>query len=469
MKKTTLFSLALAAGLALSPSLADAQTKVTLTTAKAVGAEFSFVTNPGKITVDWGDGKAVELSSSGEPIKGELKGQTVIISPENLTFLDCSSNELTQFNVEDALSLRTLYCEDNQLKSLSLDGCRALEDLDCSENDLSSLSTSFLNNLQVLNCAGNALYALSVQSQPKLKTLICSDNKLESISVSQNSALETLWCQNNKLRTLNLSSNKNLQSLVCDDNQISTVNVSGCSQIIDFWCDNNQLKTLDVKNNVDLQTLSCSNNQLTSLNIPAASANKKTKAFYCDGNNLTFTSMHSLSNIENPDNCLYSPQAAFSLPQNTILVGERISIEGFAENADGSNVSPFYTWKNGDVELEKGSKGDYTAIGYRFTFNKPFEAIRCEVTSAGYPGLVLTSTPLAVVDETTGIDDVMKTFGFSYTTNGGVITMKSDKPYQVRIYTVDGKMVWSGTVGTSEKRVSLGHGIFLLNGIKLSI
>ena len=83
--------------------------------------------------------------------------------------------------------------------------------------------------------------------------------------------------------------------------------------------------------------------------------------------------------------------------------------------------------------------------------------------------MVLTSTPLAVVDETTGIDDVMKTFGFSYTTNGGVITMKSDKPYQVRIYTVDGKMVWNGTVGTSEKRVSLGHGIFLLNGLKLSI
>lgn len=469
MKKTTLFSLALVAGLALNPISANAQTKVTLTTTKAVGSDFSFVINPGKVLVDWGDGQAEEISSDGAPIKGELKGHTVIITQKKLTFLDCSNNELTQFDLEDGLFLKTLYCRDNQLKSLNLNECRVLEDLDCSGNELSSISTSLLTNLQILNCSENALYALSLKSQPNLRMLICSGNKLESLSVTQNSALETLWCQNNKLKTLNLSNNKNLQSLVCDNNQISTINISGCSQIVDFWCDNNQLKSLDVNNNVDLQTLSCSNNQLTSLNIPIASAKKKTKAFYCDGNNLTFTSMHSLSNIENSENCFYSPQADFSLPQNTILVGERISLDGLGENADGDNVYPFYTWKNGDVELEKGTKGDYVAMGYRFTFNKPFDAIRCEVTSSSYPGLVLTSTPLAVVDKSTGIDDVMKSFGFSYITNGGVISMKSEKPYQVKIYTLDGKIVWSGIVGITEKRVSLGHGIFLLNGVKVSI
>lgn len=468
MKKTTLFSLALAAGLALSPSLADAQTKVTLTTEKAAGSEFSFVTNPGSVTVDWGDGNAVQVSSTGDPIKGELKGNTVTISSNYLWLLDCSSNDLTALDIESGSYLKSLFCADNKLSKLDLNSSRNLETLDCSDNELASLGLTLLRSLKSLNCANNGISTLTLSNQTQLKTLICSGNKLSNLVVSTASSLETLWCQDNSLKTLNLASNKKLQSLSCGNNQLTSLSVSGCTGIVDFWCDNNQLESLSVENNVGLQTLSCSNNQLSSLTIPAASSTNKALAFYCDGNNLTFSSMHSLGNIENEVNCLYAPQGEFPLPVNEIKVREQLTLDGLNENADGAATTPTYVWKNGDEELKKGSKEDYTARGYMFTFYKPFASIHCEVTSRSYPGLTLKSTPLMVIGEGTGIQDVMDAYGFSYITNNGMITMRSEKPYRVTIYTVDGKQVWSGTVA-GEERVTLGHGIFLVNGMKISL
>lgn len=468
MKKTTLFSLALAAGLALSPSLADAQTKVTLTTTKSVGSEFSFTTNPGKITVDWGDGNAVEISSDGSPIKGELKGQTVNISCNYLWFLDCSSNELTGLSLSDASSIKTLFCSNNSLVGLPMNSLGSLETLDCSSNKIGFMTLSSLTNLRSLNCADNELASLSLTGLSKLNTLICSGNDLETLNVSVATNLQTLWCQDNSLKTLTLTSNGKLESLICDNNQLSNINVSNCTGIVDFWCDNNQLTTLNVSKSLGLQTLSCSNNQLTTLNIPAASIGNKTKAFYCDGNKLTFSSMHSIDNIEKEDNMLYSPQGNFPLPVNEVKVGERLTLEGFANNADGDNVSPDYVWKNGETELVSGNSGDYTGRSNFFIFNKPFEAIRCEVTSYSYPGLTLTSEPLTVYDESTGIEEIMDAHGFSYITNAGTITMRSEKPYRVQIYTPDGKQVWAGIV-TSEERVNLGHGLFLVNGVKITL
>lgn len=468
MKKTTLFSLALAAGLALSPVLADAQAKVTLTTASEVGSEFSFVTNPGKVTVDWGDGTPVEVTSTGDPIKGNLKGQTVTVSADNMWLMDCSSCNLTALDMSNASGLQVLCCSDNQLTDLDLNSSRNLVTLDCSGNQIDYLGLTLLKSLQTLDCADNLLSNLSLSNQKALKTLICSGNKLTNLGLSTAPNLETLWCQNNSLTSLSLGSNSSLQSLVCDDNELTSISSSSNTKFVDFWCDNNKLTSLNLQMSSSLQTLSCSNNELTALTVPTASLTNKALAFYCDGNKLTFASMHSVDNIENPDNMLYAPQGEFPLPSNQIKVGEMITLSGLDKNADGQSTSPKYVWKNGDTELVKGSKEDYTARSNMFTFYKPFAAVHCEVTSNEYPGLTLTSSPLAVVQEGTGIQDIMDAYGFSYITNNGTITMKSGKPYRVSIYTVDGKQVWNGTV-TDEERVSLGHGIFLVNGIKISL
>lgn len=467
MKKTTLFSLALASGMAILPSLVNAQAKVTLTTSKEVGSEISFVTNPGTISVDWGDGNVVDVLSDGEAIKGTLKGTSVIISANNLSFLDCSSNELVTLTVTDAADLKTLYCSNNSLKSLVL-GSRNVEYLDCSDNEMSSLSLVLYPNLKFLNCAGNNLMSLSLTQQGNLETLICSDNKLSALVTSKATGLKTLWCQNNTLKSLDLSANRQLESLVCDNNNLTNLNVSNCTGLVDFWCDSNQLESINVHSNVKLETFSCSNNQISALTVPALSSADKALAFYCDGNNLTFSSMHSPSNILNEKNIWFSPQGAFNLPVSQIKVGESVTIEGMDTNLDGDYVYPDYQWTDGETYLEKGSSADYTAKKNKFTFKKAFDEIYCEITSSVYPGLTLKSTPLAVLSEETGIQDVMDAYGFSYKTNNGAITMRSEKPYRVNIYSIDGKLVWSGFV-VNEEQVSLGHGVFLVNGVKISL
>lgn len=467
MKKTTLFSLALAAGLALSPVLADAQSKVTLTTANEVGSEFSFVTNPGKISVDWGDGTPVEVTSTGEPIKGNLKGQTVTVSADNLWLMDCSSCNLTDVKL-DASDLKVLNCSENQLTSLDFSAVRYLQNVDCSGNKLKNLALSRMTSLVSLNCADNDITSLSLSDQANLKYLICSGNAMTTLSLSNAPKLETLWCQDNSLKALSLSANTNLQSLICDNNELTSITAPNCTKIIDFWCDNNKLSSLEIYKNQDLETFSCSNNALTSLNIPAASLGKPTLAFYCDGNNLTFASFHTKDNMVNEDNMCYAPQNPFPLSASQATVGENFLLPDMDKNVDGESVSPKYTWKNGEEALVKGSREDYTARGNVFVFNKPFESIYCEVTSSKYSDLTLISAPLTVVQKGTGIQDIMEAYGFSYITNNGTITMKSGKPYRVNIYTVDGKQVWNGTV-TNEERVNLGHGIFLVNGVKISL
>lgn len=469
MKKTTLFSLALVAGMALSPSLANAESKVTLTTAKEAGADFSFVTNPGKITVDWGDGAAVELTTDGSPVTGKLKGQTVTVSAPALTFLDCSSNALTALDIADGTPLNTLFCSDNQLSALELSASRAtLQHLDCSANKLSALSLTLMKDLVTLNCADNTLTMLGVGNSKKLTSLICSNNELSSLTITSLPELETLWCEGNALTTLNLNSNKKLASVACDNNQLTSVSVANTTKMVDFWCDNNQLEKLTLANNVNMKTLSCSNNKLTTLTVAAASMENPVLAFYCDGNKLPFASMHSLDNVVDESNIVVGPQGNFPLPKSSVLVGEKFTLEGFDRNADDRQTSVVYTWKHGDKELVKGTNNDYTVRRNDFTFNKAFDAVNCEVTSNLYPGMTLVSEPLAVLTEGTGIEDVMAAYGFSYVTNNGAVNMTSDKPYRVAIHSVDGKLVWNGVVSGTQS-VTLGHGIFLINGKKVSL
>lgn len=474
MKKTTLFSLMLVAGMTMLPSFVRAQAKVTLTTSKEVGADFKIVTNPGKMTIDWGDGNAQEVTSTGEPILGTLKGQSVVLTSSNLTSLDCSSNELTavefaEVNEEEAkLPLLTSFsCHDNALTSLNINYCSGLTYLDCSNNQLKPVRLDFNTNLEFYDCSNNEFSSLSLGKVTKLKVLVCSGNNLRSLNVASLQNLETLWCQDNSISSLNVSTNRKLESLVCDNNELTLVSASGCTQLVDFWCDNNKLKSLNLSANTKLQTISCSNNQLTSLEMSAWNSANKGLAFYCDGNMLTFSSMHDRNYVSNTANAFFGPQNEFPLPESQIYVNNPITLDGFAKNADGTQTYAKYIWKNGDDALKAGS--DYAARANTFSFKKPFESIQCEVTSSKYPDLVLVSTPLTVIDEGTGIDEIMDSFGFTYVTNNGSIMMTSEKPYPVRIYTLDGKVVWSGVVTSAKETVSLGHGLFLVNGMKITL
>lgn len=183
---------------------------------------------------------------------GSLKG---VEHFDNLLFLDCAGNALTELDVSHNTKLGGLICGimdndgnvfGNQLSSLSLSDNTALEYLYCTHNQISSLDVSGNTSLVALYCYNNGMTQLNIRGCTELAELSCGNNQLTSLDVSSNTALANLYCYNNNLRTLNLTGCTALQELICSYNNLSNLDLSSC---------------------VNLHRLSCYGNPLTELNI----------------------------------------------------------------------------------------------------------------------------------------------------------------------------------------------------------
>ena len=228
------------------------------------------------------EGCTVTELPSGEEIFLEALGDAVVLK-EDITELDCSSNELTALDVRGLTALQTLYCDNNLLTSIDLHGLTALQTLYCDNNRLSSLDVRHLTALQWLKCYNNQLSVLHVQDLTSLRLLYCDDNRLTSLNLHGLSGLWFLHCDNNQLTALNVQGLTSLQVLNCDNNQLTTLNVQGLASLWFLRCHDNQLTSLDLKGVTALQTLDCYNNRLTVLDIHGLS---RLAGLYCSRNRL---------------------------------------------------------------------------------------------------------------------------------------------------------------------------------------
>ena len=142
--------------------------------------------------------------------------------------LHCYENQLTNLDVSGCTKLNMFYGYNNQLTSLDVSGCTALTELHCAINQLTSLDVSQNTALKNLDCFQNQLTNLDLRSQnTTLIRLNCWGNPLTSLGVSQNAKLKELYCQSTQLKILDISSSRNLVKLNISDNKyLETVYVS---------------------------------------------------------------------------------------------------------------------------------------------------------------------------------------------------------------------------------------------------
>lgn len=195
------------------------------------------------ITIDWGDGSAVEphtlagvekplthryentvclatirmdgsgisalkcykYSTSSEAQTEGVVNEIRINSADMLTDLVCNSQELSVLNLSGCKNLRRLDCGDNLLPRLELQTLADLEELVCYQNQLTTLDLSGNANLKTVDCLGNQLTQLSLDNRAQLTTLVCSYNQLNTLSVGNCNALRSVACNSNRLNeeTLN--------------------------------------------------------------------------------------------------------------------------------------------------------------------------------------------------------------------------------------------------------------------------
>ena len=251
----------------------------------------------------------------------------------NLIDLNCCRNAITNLDIANCTSLKTLMCFENSSLSIiqGLESCTALTYIDCEDCAITNLSgVSSLNSLEKLYCRNNQLRSLDVANKHYLSilrlngntlltTVDCSSCALTELYVSGCSAITTLLCYgNSNLSEINglancismkklscyscsltnlpgLNGMDDLTNVICSNNKLTSLTLSEKSQLEQLWVDDNLyltsletygnplLTSLNVTGCTQLQTLYCNNNaslaEITGLED--CSSLKDLKCFSC--------------------------------------------------------------------------------------------------------------------------------------------------------------------------------------------
>ena len=163
--------------------------------------------------------------------------------------LNISGLEISDLTgIEEFINISWLQCSDNQLTSLDVSKNTALTMLHCYGNNITHLDLKENTMLQTLHCYDNQLQSLNLTNCTLLKTLWAHNNNLTLFGVLDNPLLETLWVQNNNLEFLNLNYHPLLVELNCRQNNLQSLSLIHCINLTNFSCQNNQLTYLNIKN-----------------------------------------------------------------------------------------------------------------------------------------------------------------------------------------------------------------------------
>lgn len=180
------------------------QDKIQMTMERSENVKIS-ISGIGTISIDWGDGTAVETGELSDQLSefahsySEKLSRTVTITGGTVTVLFCFKGSLTSLDVSNCTSLKKLFCVQNQLTSLDVSKNIMLEELDVYSNRLTGLDISKNTALQIVRCSENRLTSLDVSKNKGLTHLWCNQNQLTSLDVSKNTGLTFLDCQLNAL------------------------------------------------------------------------------------------------------------------------------------------------------------------------------------------------------------------------------------------------------------------------------
>lgn len=211
-----------------------------------------------------------------------------------LRSVSVSQNQLSALDLSGFSNLRYLDCNNNLLTDLRVAGLSSLENLYCYHNQLSSLDISGCPNLRYLNFGDNQISSVDLSSVVLLESLDCYGNQLSSLDVRSCTHLRWLQTVNNQLGVLDLSGLTELNDLYLWNSGLTSLNVSGCTALRQLNCTSNELKTLDLSGLSALESAYVESNQLTTLIVAGDTALQQ---LYCCGNQLTDLDVSGLSSL----------------------------------------------------------------------------------------------------------------------------------------------------------------------------
>ncbi len=332
----------------------------------------------GKVSVDWGDGKPVEMEAAGAydgwdnslEFTGTPAG-TVKVYGEGIIYFQSFtkydtdattiSGGITSIDLSGvAATLTELDIHQNNLKSVDLSALTALTSLNIGVNDFTTIDLSALTALTKLDISNGknngVLTALDLSKNTKLTNIVASGNQLTTLDLSSNPVAKTVTVLNNQLTSVIFGANTATKH---------TINVGG-----------NKLTSLDLMQFADCSGtyLRARDNDLTEVKLPA-----KVSQFWADGNAFTLAQLYDLKSMAKT--LTYATtftKAEAQAPLTIAADGGKVDLSAQAKLGETATV---FTWKAADgTALAEGT--DYTVADGVFTFLKSQTGIYCEMTNA---------------------------------------------------------------------------------------
>ncbi|MDE5967723.1 MAG: leucine-rich repeat domain-containing protein, partial [Muribaculaceae bacterium] len=314
----------------------------------SIGMAGATAENPKHFTVDFGDGKLVELTTTTDVlpetanVTGGVKGSGTISvyipEGEDFTALSLKGIQLRSINLDDAHSLRFL----------NLDGC-----------ELMQLSTTYNRCLYDINLDNNRLTTLDLSSpnasnfKINLRYVSAANNSIGFFQVHDNRYLRTLNLSSNELTEINLTNIDNLVSLDVSDNQISKIDLTHAMGLIDLNAANNELSELTFYEYNVVENLNISGNLFAIPNLPRPGEFKS---------------------------YIYAPQHEFQLPK----MAPTANLSSQWLDVDGQTTQ--YKWYMAETNELVSDEDIVAGVEGRFKFVKSdLGLVYCQFTHPLYP------------------------------------------------------------------------------------
>ena len=375
--------------------------------------QFGSAVENNKVSIDWGDGNIVEVTTLEEVC------DDYYVSPTSIKGIPMGKGEIKIYSTG---ALNYFYCvsDMNGPGYTTLDVSKATEifKLYANGNKLTSFDGSMLTKLQTLYLNNNSL--TEVKLPTSLTYLQLSNNKLTSFDGTGLTSVTTLYLSDSpSLSTADvsgMSALKSLYALNCGLTSFTAGAITTAKAFINL--NNNLLETLDLSEATGLGngTLHAKENNLTEIKFPA-----KVQTANIQSNKFTLATVPFTANVTNLN---YAPQQAMEIEvvdgtidlssQKSVVVGEEAK-------------ATVYTWyTEDDTELVAGT--DYTEKDGVFTFIAPQEQkVYCTMSNEAlskFTGAnIFKTVAVSIEDETTGIESIE------------AAALVGD------IYTVDGKLI----------------------------
>ncbi|HCC53094.1 MAG TPA: hypothetical protein DEQ30_14490 [Porphyromonadaceae bacterium] len=396
----------------------------------------------------------------------KLSGNMDLSGFAALKYLSCSHNEIDFVDVTGATSLLRYDLYENNLESVDVTTNPNLTYIRLGYNHIQHVDLSNNPSLTFFCCTNNRVEHLDLSNKAKLQTIYCSENQLLSVNVQNCDRLKEFSCIGNKLTEIDVSNARYLADFSCSRNNISSVNVLNCASLVTFDCSYNEIESIDFSGCVNLLYVKCSDNKLKELCLNDCLLLEE---LFCYGNLLD-----SLKLPESPSlrivNCKQNNLDFYSLPPVLPTFTEYIyypqnnrTAEMVIDSADLSHyyeIDGFisnYTWNDGPYWIKPEMKENGI-----FSFEESYleKQLVCRIENETFSKLVLRYD--VVLKELNDVGNENPESFFRCYGDKGVVHIVTKAAADVRIFSLNGRVVFSKHLGEGHVTIPLDPGFYVV-------